>query len=202
MSAKRASSARNRTERAVVTAAVSVWARDRAATLPQIAEAAEVGRTTLHRYFPEREGLVRAATEHALEVVGGSIAEAEPHRGHPLAAMRRVVAALASASEAIMFAFGDQSLLRDVAPTTEPDLPAPHDPVIELIRRGQAEGVFDDQLSAEWIQQVLWAVSYTAFEQVEQGALAKFDLIATVTRTLERGITAQAGEPAGSEPQP
>ncbi|GGV88199.1 TetR family transcriptional regulator [Streptomyces gelaticus] len=201
MSVKRASSARGRTERAIVTAAVGVWARDRAATLPQIAEAAEVGRTTLHRYFPEREGLVRAAVEHGLEAIGGAIAEAEPDHGHPLAAMRRVVAALASVSEAIMFVFGDQSLLRDVVPTAEPDPPTPHDPVIELIRRGQAEGVFDDQLSAEWIQQVLWAVSYTAFEQVEQGTLAKFDLTATVTRTLERGITARAGERAGSEPE-
>ncbi|WP_199435053.1 TetR/AcrR family transcriptional regulator [Qaidamihabitans albus] len=196
MSAKQASSARNRTERAIVTAAVRVWAGDRSATLPQIAEAAEVGRTTLHRYFPERDGLLRAATEHALEGIGGAIAEAEPDKGHPLEAMRRVVAALASASEAIMFVFGDQSLVRDVVPTAEPDLPTPHDPVIELIRRGQAQGVFDDQLSAEWIQQVLWGVSYTAFEQVEQGVLAKFDVATTVTRTLEQGITAKAGGPA------
>jgi AcrR family transcriptional regulator len=192
MGSKQASSARNRTERAIVTAAVSLWMRDRTATLPQIAEAAEVGRTTLHRYFPEREGLLRAATEHALEVVAGAIAEANPDKGHPLEAMRRVIAALASASEAIMFVFGDQSLVREVAPVAEPDLPTPHDPVIDLIRRGQAEGVFDDQLSAEWIQQVLWGVSYTAFEQVEQGALAKFDVVATVTRTLEHGITAHA----------
>lgn len=175
-------------------AAVSTWASARTATLPQIAEAAEVGRTTLHRYFPERDGLVRAAVEHALEAIGGAIAEAQPDTGHPLQAMRRVVAALASTSEAIMFVFGDQSLVRDVVPTAKPDLPTPHDPVIELIRRGQDEGVFDDQLSAEWMQQVLWGVSYTAFEQVAQGVLTKFDVAATVTRTLEQGITAKAGE--------
>jgi AcrR family transcriptional regulator len=188
-------SARNRTERAIVAAAVRTWTTDRAATLPEIAEAAEVGRTTLHRYFPERDGLIRAAVEHALEAIGAAIAEAQPSTGHPLEAMRRVVAALASVSEAIMFVFGDQSLMKDVLPTAEPDLPTPHDPVIDLIRRGQNEGVFDGQLSAEWIQQVLWGVSYTAFEQVAQGSLAKFDVAATVTRTLEQGITAQAGEP-------
>ncbi|MFD8362530.1 TetR/AcrR family transcriptional regulator [Streptomyces hygroscopicus] len=202
MSAKQPSSVRNRTERAIVTAAVRVWVRDRAATLPQVAEAAEVGRTTLHRYFPERDGLLRAATEHALETIGGAIAEADPGKGHPLDAMRRVVAALASASDAIMFVFGGQSLVRDAAPNPAgPDLPTPHDPVIDLIRRGQAEGVFDDQLTAEWIQQVLWGVAYTAFEQVERGALAKFDVAATVTRTLERGITATAGARPGSEPK-
>lgn len=186
---------KNRTEQAIVDAAVRTWASERGATLPEIAEAAEVGRTTLHRYFPEREGLVRAAVEHALEVIGGAIAEAQPDTGHPLEAMRRVVEALAAASEAIMFVFGDQSLMRDVVPTAEPDLPGPPDPVIDLIRRGQAEGVFDDQLTAEWIQQVLWGVSYTAFEQVNRGELAKYDVAATVTRTLERGITALSGEP-------
>lgn len=190
MSAQETSSARNRTERAILNAAATVWARDRAATLPQIAEAAEVGRTTLHRYFPERDGLLRATTEFALEAVGLAIAEAEPDKGPPLEAMRRVVAALASASDAIMFVFGDQSLVRDVVPDADPGLPAPHDPVIDLIRRGQSEGVFDTQLSAEWMQQVLWGVAYTAFEQVERGALAKFDVTATVTRTLEQGITA------------
>ncbi|MFC7403882.1 TetR/AcrR family transcriptional regulator [Georgenia alba] len=188
-------SARNRTERAIVAAAVHTWARERGATLPDVAEAAEVGRTTLHRYFPERDRLVHAAVEHALEVIGAAIAEAQPDSGHPLEAMRRVVAALASVSEAIMFVFGDQSLMRDVVPTAEPELPTPHDPVIDLIRRGQAEGVFDDQLTAEWMQQVLWGVAYTAFEQVAQGALAKFDVAATVTRTLEQGITAKTIDP-------
>lgn len=183
-------SAKNRTEQAIVAAAVRTWASERGATLPQIAEAAEVGRTTLHRYFPERDGLVRAAVEHALEVIGAAIAEAQPETGRSLEAMRRVVTALASVSEAIMFVFGDQALMRDVVPTAEPELPTPHDPVIDLIRRGQAEGVFDDQLTAEWIQQVLWGVAYTAFEQLAQGALAKFDVAATVTRTLEQGITA------------
>ncbi|MFH8477197.1 TetR/AcrR family transcriptional regulator [Streptomyces sp. NPDC018000] len=189
-------SAKNRTERAIVAAAARTWAGDRAATLPQIAQAAEVGRTTLHRYFPERDGLVRAAVEYALESVAGAIAEAEPSKGHPVEAMRRVVAALASVSEAIMFVFGDQSLVREVVPTVEPDLPTPHDPVLDLIRRGQADGVFDDQLAPEWIQQVLWGLSYTAFEQVTQGALAKFDVAATVTRTLERGITTHDGDQA------
>jgi AcrR family transcriptional regulator len=196
MSPQETSHTWNRTERAILTAATSVWARDRTATLPQIAQAAEVGRTTLYRYFPEREGLVRTATEFALDAVATAIAEAEPEKGQPLAAMRRVVAALASVSDAILFVFGDQTVVRDPGPTA--DVPAPHDPVIELIRRGQADGVFDSQLSAEWIQQVLWGVAYTAFEQVEHGTLAKFDVTTTVTRTLEHGITTGARKSAGT----
>lgn len=41
------------------------------------------------------------------------------------------------------------SIVRDVVPDADPDPPPPHDPVIELIRRGQAEGVFDAGVSAE-----------------------------------------------------
>lgn len=187
-------STKNRTARAIVAAAVRTWATDRGATLPEIAEAAEVGRTTLHRYFPERDGLVRAAVEHAYEVISTAIAEAQPDTGPPLEAMRRVVTALASVSESIMFVFGDQSLAGDAAAADDADQSTPPDPVLDLIRRGQTEGVFDDQLSAEWLQQVLWGVAYTAFEQVAQGALAKFDVAATVSRTLEQGITARTGE--------
>lgn len=184
-------STRNRTEQAIITAAVRTWASNRGATLPEIASAAEVGRTTLHRHFPERDGLVRASVEYALEAIGAAITEAQPETGRPLEAMRRVVTALASVSESIMFVFGDQALMRDVVPTVELEQSTPQDPVLDLIRRGQGEGAFDDQLTAEWIQQVLWGVVYTAFEQVDQGALKKFDVAATVTRTLERGITAQ-----------
>lgn len=194
MSSSQPSSARNRTQRAILHAATTVWARDRSATLPQIAEAAEVGRTTLHRYFPERDGLLRAAAEFAIETATAAIADARPEQGAPREAMRRVVAALASVSEAIMFVFGDPSVLREFVPAADPGAPAPHDPVLDLIRRGQADGVFDAEVSAEWIQQVLWGVSYTAFEQLASGAMARFDVPATVTRTLEHGIAARPAE--------
>ncbi|MCP2165207.1 transcriptional regulator, TetR family [Goodfellowiella coeruleoviolacea] len=164
-------------------------ARDRSATLPQIALAADVGRTTLHRYFPERDGLVNAAVDDSLELIGEAIREAAPHEGGVWEAMRRLVAALASVSDRIMFVFGDPSLLRDLGPTPAGQQ-LPDDPVLGLIRRGQADGVFDAEVSAGWLQQVLWALLYTAFEQVERGTLARYDVVPTVLRTLERGITA------------
>ncbi|MCE0539331.1 TetR/AcrR family transcriptional regulator [Kineosporia rhizophila] len=181
---------RNRTERAILEAAVSVLARDRAATLPQIAQAAGVGRTTLHRYFPDREGLMVAAAEHALEAMDEVTVAARLDQGTPQEAMRRAVAALASVSDQIMFVFGDKCMLTEILPKAAPNLSTDQDPVIMLIRRGQQEGVFDAEASAEWIQQMLWATCFTAFEQVQGGAMAKFDVVPTVVRTLERGISA------------
>lgn len=182
------SGARNRTQRAILAAAASVLARDRSATLPQIALAADVGRTTLHRYFPERDGLISAAVDDSLELIGQAIEEAAPHQGSAWEAMRRLVAALASVSDRIMFVFGDPALLRDPGPAPTSGQRLPDDPVLALIQRGQADGVFAADVSALWLQQVLWALLYTAFEQVERGTLARFDVVPTVLRTLERGI--------------
>ena len=50
---------RTRTRRAILEAAMVVLAENGTASLADIASAAEVGRSTLHRYFPERSGKER-----------------------------------------------------------------------------------------------------------------------------------------------
>lgn len=62
VSSMRESGARGRTRRAILGAAASVLSRRRDATLADIA-AAEVGRSTLQRYFPDREMLLSAVVE-------------------------------------------------------------------------------------------------------------------------------------------
>lgn len=178
-----------RTRRAILSAAASVLARNRAATLPEIAQAADVGRTTLHRYFPDRESLITAAVEDSVQATGQAVAEAETDRGSPLEAMRRLVVAHLDVGDRLMFLFGDPHIMRRYG-VAEPAEPPGPDPVIELIERGQAEGCFDPQVSAEWIQQVLWALVYTGIEQVEAGRMSRHGVAATVIRTLVNGIQA------------
>ena len=180
------SSVRSRTRDAILAAAASVLARDRTATLPAIAEAAGVGRTTLHRYFADRETLITAAVQDSIRVISQSIADAGLDRGSPLDAMRRAVAAMVAVGDRLMFVFGDPRLLEGFA---APDKPVPpSDPVIELIRRGQAEGVFDPEVSPAWIQHVLWVLVYRGCEDADSGELPRHGITATVIRTLENGI--------------
>ncbi|TGJ95488.1 TetR family transcriptional regulator, partial [Actinotalea fermentans ATCC 43279 = JCM 9966 = DSM 3133] len=61
-----ATGARARTRRAILDAAVSVFSSNQAASLGEVAQAAQVGRSTLHRYFPERADLMRAVGAEAL----------------------------------------------------------------------------------------------------------------------------------------
>src|SRR6202044_87608 len=86
------SGVRNRTRGAILAAAASVLARDRTATLSDIAEASGVGRTTLHRYFPDRESLIEAAVKDSIQAIQQSVTDAVLDQGSPLDAMRRAVA--------------------------------------------------------------------------------------------------------------
>jgi AcrR family transcriptional regulator len=170
-------------------AAASVLARDRTATLPGIAAAAGVGRTTLHRYFPDRESLIKAAIEDSIQAIQESVAEAALDQGSSLDAMRRAVAAMVAVGDRLMFLFGDPRILegyraRDGAAT-------PDDPVIDLIKRGQAEGVLDHGVSPSWIQHVLWVLVYRGCEDADRGELPRHGVAATVIRTLENGIHAR-----------
>ena len=158
-------------------------ARDRAAPRAHVAAAAEVGRSTLHRYFADREELVGAAVDDSLRVLGQSVAEAALDQGPPLEAMRRLVAAMVGVGDRLLFLFGDPRVLEGR------EEPAPTDrPVLDLIERGQAEGVFDPEVSPGWVEQVLWALVYTAAEEANNGRLPRHGVTATVIRTLENGI--------------
>jgi AcrR family transcriptional regulator len=179
-------SVRSRTRGAILAAAAVVLARDRAATLPDIAEAAGVGRTTLHRYFPDRESLIEAAVEDSIQAISQSVAEAALDQGPSMDAMRRAVAAMVAVGDRLMFVFGDPRVLQGYrAPA---GVVPPSDPVLDLIKRGQAEGAFDPEVSASWIQHVLWVLVYRGCEDADSGELPRHGITATVIRTLENGI--------------
>jgi TetR/AcrR family transcriptional repressor of lfrA len=56
-----------RTREKILAAATQVISRDYSATLADIAREADVGRTTLHRYFPTRAALHEALSDRALD---------------------------------------------------------------------------------------------------------------------------------------
>jgi len=161
-----------------------VLGRNPAATMPEIAEAAAVGRTTVHRYFADRDTLIRAATADAIRALQEAIDDASPVQGSALDATRRVISAMVSVADRILFLFGDPRVLAQ-----DPDhAGSAARSVLRLIERGQAEGVFDAELSATWIQHSLWALVYRGCEDAERGELPRHEVARVVARTLEHGI--------------
>ena len=183
------SPASDRTRRAILSATADALARDRTATLPDIAEAAGVGRTTLHRYFSDRDSLMRGAVEDSFLVLEQAVVDAALDQGSPVEAMRRLVGALVSVGDRLLFLFGDPRVL-EAYPPPQPSHSA-DDAVIGLITRGQADGVFDSTVSPQWIQHVLWAIVYTGHEEVVNGRVPRHGVTTTVIRTFEHGILAR-----------
>lgn len=107
-----------------------------------------------------------------------------------LEAMRRLVAALVAVGDRLIFLFGDPRVLARHGGEA-PDRPAEVDPVIALIERGQAEGVLDAGVDADWIRHSVWALVYTGWEAAREGRLPRHGVTATVLRTLEGGILAR-----------
>ncbi len=179
---------RARTRSAILRAAATVLAHDRNAPLSTVAEAAAVGRSTLHRYFPDREVLLAATYREALCEIGRVMDEAEVEQGPAAEAMRRVVAAHVEVGDWVVFAFGD------TANEVFDDAPSAVDPEPELltglVRRGQAEGAFDPEADPAWVVQVLWALVFTGLERAERGQMPRHAVAPAVVRTLERGIRA------------
>lgn len=177
---------RTRTRRAILAAASTALARNRSATLAEIAEAAQVGRTTVHRYFADRDELVKAAVADSIRVISESTLDAKLDQGPPKEAMRRLITAMVDTYERMMFIWGEPAMLELI---DEADNPDDADQAVRgLIARGQAEGVFDPDVSVDWIQQTLWALTYTGGEAGAKGQLPRHGVAAVVIRTFERGM--------------
>lgn len=184
--ASRQSGTRTRTRQAILDAAVSVLAHDQAAPLAQVATAAGVSRTTLHRHFADRAELLAAAIADANDVIAAAITNADMSHGDAREALRRLVAGLIEAGDHIVFLFYSYATDEDQDDAKRGD--AGDQAVIDLIRRGQSEGVITGDLDAKWIENALWSLIFAGCEDTRSGGLPRHIVIANVIRTLEGGI--------------
>jgi AcrR family transcriptional regulator len=183
----RQSGTRARTRQAILDAAVSVLARDQAAPLAEVAKAAGVSRTTLHRHFADRAELLSAAIAEANAVIAAAVSNADTAQGDAREALRRLVAGLIEAGDHIVFLFYSYASTDDDQDDAERG-DADDQAVIDLIRRGQSEGVITGDLDAKWIENALWSLIFAGCEDTRSGGLPRHIVIANVIRTLEGGI--------------
>ncbi|MFB9903724.1 TetR/AcrR family transcriptional regulator [Allokutzneria oryzae] len=182
------SGSRSRTRRAIVDAAIVLLAARPTASLAEVAEAANVGRSTLHRYFPERSELLSAIMADSVERLRSGIEAAELDKGTPAEALRRVVQAYFELSPILALLVGESTTEQndDLAGA----LDAVEAPVRQLIERGRAEGCFDERLSTDWISRVLWWVVHAGVDAVNDGGMARHAALESIIRTLEGGVLA------------
>lgn len=172
--------------------ATEVLVTDPTASLGDVARAAGIGRTTLHKQYPTRHALLVALARDALDVLERTYAESALDATGPavIDALRRLVTAVIPLGPRMEF------LLRERSLDVEPDLAARVDEldaqVAALVRRGKAAGVLDVELPEDWAVATLNAQVYAAWELIALGRLAPVGAPDLVMRTLLHGIAGGA----------
>ena len=181
----------DRTRRTLLDAATLVLGKNAGASLSEVATVAGVGRTTLHRYFPTREDLVRALVVDALDRVAHAIAAADPSTGPAIDALQRVADTVIPLGPSLRF------LAAEPAVYEAPDLLRRWydalEPVAEAVRRGQADGSIRSELPVTWVVDSFAGAILTAWDSVDEGRLARDEAPRLVMSTVLFGVAQQPG---------
>jgi AcrR family transcriptional regulator len=177
---------RRRTRQAIVAAAVDVWARDWNAPLGEIADRAGTSRSTLHRYFADRQSLVDAALAEALGRLGevGSVIDRESAASSDL--LVGMLRSLGQIAHAVLFLYADPARFAGNPGWTGED--ESQDEMLTLVRRGQAEGRLDDEVPAEWLLSAYYSLLYAAADLVVSGSMSAQAAGDAAARTFRRGL--------------
>ncbi|MBA3261303.1 MAG: TetR/AcrR family transcriptional regulator [Thermoleophilaceae bacterium] len=153
----------------ILDAAVDALASDPEASMAEIARRAGVVRATVYVHFPTREALIAAVTERAMSEVGQVIEAAEPERGDPADALRRVV------TEAWRTLGRYHALIEINTRLPEAELRHRHHSVLAtlepMIERGQRAGTFRADVPAAWHLSMLMALIHAASAELRAGRL-------------------------------
>jgi AcrR family transcriptional regulator len=170
-SARRADARQNAEK--IVQAAVTRLGRNAEASMNDIAQEAGVGRVTLYAHFPSRDALVEAALIRLL-AQGDDVLAAVDLTGDPRDVLRTLMESgwllIAQAASVL------QAAQATLPPGRVQELHAkPEQRVHDLIRRGQAEGVFRADIAAHLLAGVLHHILHGAATDVATGRLDATD---------------------------
>ncbi|MFB6890044.1 TetR/AcrR family transcriptional regulator [Kitasatospora sp. NPDC056327] len=181
-----------RSVRAILAAAERVLAGTPGASMEQIAEAAGVTRTTVHRRFANRQALIDALAAEAAVKLAEAIEDGHPETAPPLVALHRATANVLRVKAAWGFALGPAAEQSERAARTHEDIARR---CVELLGRIRAEGVIAPDADLEWVRRVFYALIGEALHG--EGGAGPVDadpdtLAARIVDTLLHGVGPRA----------
>jgi TetR/AcrR family transcriptional repressor of lfrA len=175
---------RSRTRKAILDAAAVVLPKNPNASLADIAAAADVGRSTLHRYFADRAELIRALALHVHAAANAAIARAEPDCGPPHDALRRVVECQLDLGPIVPFVYNAPALQADEELAAILD--TGDEAIVALLDRLTAE---DPVGPPGWSRAVFWSLLDAGYRAARDGA-PRVQVVDAIMASLTRGTIA------------
>lgn len=144
-----------RTARLILEAAERVLSADPTASIEQIAEAAGVARTTVHRRFANRQALLDALAETAVEQLHAAIDAARPETTPPLVALYQATANVLRTKISWRFALDQPAAPGSAAADGQQRMVQR---CLELLRRLRDQGVIDAETDLDWTRRVYYSL--------------------------------------------
>jgi AcrR family transcriptional regulator len=177
-----------RSRRQILEAAARVLGKDPSASLSEVAAAAGVGRTTLHRQFGSREDLLVALAIEAIDQVTEALAQARAGQGPAPEALARIAESV--------FPMADEFRYLDLGPELW-ELPQLKDrwysverALDEVVARGQREGDLRPDLPAALIADLFASALWSLNDSIREGRVARRDAVPGLLVALLHGVSA------------
>jgi AcrR family transcriptional regulator len=174
--------------------AAEVLVADPAASLAEVAEAAGIGRTTLHKHYATRDDLLCAVGHRAIDLWEQAVAGAGGG-GDPDGGLRALVTAMIPIGPQLAFLWRTPAF-DHVGDIGERWL-AVEAHCLGVLKRAQDLGALAAGVPDWWLLQTLYSIVYVAAESVGAGKLAPLDAPGLALRTFLHGLgagPASAGE--------
>jgi AcrR family transcriptional regulator len=164
--------------------AAEVLVADPAAALAEVAAAAGIGRTTLHKHYATRDDLLCAVGHRALDLLEQALDEATAAE-HADGGLRALVAALIRIGPQLAFLWRTPAF--DHMKDLDDRWLAVQERSLAVLRRAQELGHLAADLPDWWLGHTLYSVVYVAATSVQAGQLAPLDAPGLALRTLLHG---------------
>jgi AcrR family transcriptional regulator len=175
-----------RSVRSILEAAERILSNDPSATMEQIAEAAGVARTTIHRRFANRDALVRSMADAAWHQIREAVQQARPGTAPPLVALHQATANILRIKSGWPFALGQPAVEASTA-QVQAEVFAACD---QVLVRAQLAGIISADADLIWARRVYIAlIGETAHVTSSTGDGDPDALAARVIDTLLYGVS-------------
>jgi AcrR family transcriptional regulator len=175
----------------VLDVAAEVLVADPAASLAEVAAAAGIGRTTLHKHYATREDLLCAVGHRAIDLWEQAV-DAAGGAGDRDGGLRALAGALIAIGPQLAFLW--RTPVFDHIKNLDNRWIAAEQRCVTVLTRAQDHGLLAAGLPDWWLMQTFYAVIYTAAESVQAGKLAPLDAPDLALHTFLHGVGAAPKE--------